>query len=75
MAMTAVEDLEALLQVEERWSENCKEYLAALDYINRREFIRAVCELEGLVIQRLFELSKANLAGTGKPGHFSKTTC
>ncbi|KAG6379623.1 hypothetical protein JVT61DRAFT_10136 [Boletus reticuloceps] len=30
-----------------------------------RTFIRVVDELEGLVVQRLFELSKANLASTG----------
>ncbi|THG98024.1 hypothetical protein EW026_g4083 [Hermanssonia centrifuga] len=64
MAMTAVEDLEALLKVKERWSESSNEYRAVVDYINQREFIRTVCELEGLVVQRLFELSKANLAGT-----------
>ncbi|THH00432.1 hypothetical protein EW026_g2103 [Hermanssonia centrifuga] len=67
MAMTAVEDLEALLHIaiEDRWAENSKEYKEVLVYINRRQFIRTVCELEGLVVQRLFELSKANLAGTG----------
>jgi len=36
-----------------------------LEYSQHREFIRAVEELENLVVQRLFELSKANLASTG----------
>ena len=34
-------------------------------FINNRTFIGAVERLEGLVVQRLFELSKVNLVGTG----------
>jgi hypothetical protein len=41
------------------------EYTLALEYSCERHFVRTVEELEGLVIQRLFALSKANLAGTG----------
>ncbi|KAG1884479.1 hypothetical protein F4604DRAFT_1878778 [Suillus subluteus] len=41
------------------------EYTLALQYLRECHFVRIVEELEGLVIQRLFELSKANLAGTG----------
>ena len=37
-----------------------------LDYSRHRHFIRAVEELENLVVQRLWELSKANLASTGE---------
>ena len=37
-----------------------------LEYSQQRQFIRAVEELENLVVQRLFELSKANLASTGE---------
>ena len=37
-----------------------------LEYSRQRQFIRAVEELENLVVQRLFELSKANLASTGE---------
>jgi hypothetical protein len=41
------------------------EYQRAHQYLKNREFIRAVEALEGLVVQRLFELAKANLSGTG----------
>ncbi|KAG2044043.1 hypothetical protein BDR03DRAFT_930785 [Suillus americanus] len=41
------------------------EYQEALKYLHNRQFICAVQHLEGLVVQRLFELAKANLAGTG----------
>ena len=37
-----------------------------LEYSQHRQFIHVVEELEGLVVQRLFELSKANLASTGE---------
>jgi hypothetical protein len=37
----------------------------AVQYSQERHFIRSVEELEGLVVRRLFEMSKANLAGTG----------
>jgi hypothetical protein len=36
-----------------------------LPYLQNRQFIRIVDKLEGLVVQRLFELSKSHLAGTG----------
>ncbi|KIJ65323.1 hypothetical protein HYDPIDRAFT_175258 [Hydnomerulius pinastri MD-312] len=40
-------------------------YVEALQYVQHCTFICAVDELEGLVMQCMFELSKANLAGTG----------
>jgi len=42
------------------------EYVEMREYSRHRQFIRAVEELENLVVQRLFELSKANLASTGE---------
>jgi hypothetical protein len=51
--------------IEERLSAGDPRYLEALKYISNRTFIGAVERLEGLVVQRLFELSKANLAATG----------
>ncbi|KAF8119569.1 hypothetical protein EV363DRAFT_1196894, partial [Boletus edulis] len=41
------------------------EYIAMQDYATHHIFIHVVEELEGLVVQHLSELSKANLAGTG----------
>jgi hypothetical protein len=35
-------------------------------YIHVRTYQRAVDKLEGLVVQRLFELTKANVSQTGK---------
>jgi hypothetical protein len=36
-----------------------------LEYIGNKKFVRIVEELEGLVVSRLMELDKANLAGSG----------
>ncbi len=65
VAERTVETVERTLEIAERWKEGSDEYEAALEYVHNRRFIRAVDELERLVVQRLFELSKANLAGTG----------
>ena len=63
-----VEDLEDQLGIEptDRWATDRREYVEMLEYSRQRQFIRAVEELENLVVQRLFELSKANLASTGE---------
>ncbi|KAG2086942.1 hypothetical protein BD769DRAFT_1715016 [Suillus cothurnatus] len=65
LAMNVVSDLEQQLSIETRWSVNDAEYKQASAYLTNQRFIRAVDQLEGLVVQRLFELAKANLAGTG----------
>ena len=66
LALGTVEELETLLGITERWTEETQAYRDTLEYISNHEFIRAVSELEGLVVQRLFELAKCNLAGTSK---------
>jgi len=61
-----VEELEASLGIEMRWTPQSAKYQEVLEYARRCQFIRTVEDLEGLVVQRLFELSKANLSSTGK---------
>ncbi|KAG1767502.1 hypothetical protein EDD22DRAFT_978132 [Suillus occidentalis] len=65
LEMNAALDLEHRLGLTERWTPHDPEYQEALEYLNNHRFIRAVQRLEGLVVQRLFELAKANLASTG----------
>ncbi|KAG1753439.1 hypothetical protein EDB19DRAFT_1903100 [Suillus lakei] len=65
LQINVVEDLEICLGVSERWMPDHEEYVKALKYSRRWHFICAVEELESLVVQRLFELSKANLVSTG----------
>ncbi|KAG2042380.1 hypothetical protein BDR03DRAFT_1006782 [Suillus americanus] len=59
-----VEDLETRLDIAERWTPGNSDYRETLEYSRQRKFICAVEDLEGLVVQRLFELSKANLSST-----------
>ena len=70
-----VEELEEQLGIEraDRWTPDQREYVKMLEYSQRRQFIRVVEELENLVVQRLFELSKANLASTGASHILSNT--
>ena len=70
-----VEDLEEQLGIEptRRWTSDQREYVEMREYSRHRQFIRAVEELENLVVQRLFELSKANLASTGAVVSLSNT--
>lgn len=63
--MNAVDDLERRMAITERWQPDDPKYKEALAYLTNRQFIRAIEQLQGLVVQRLFELAKANIAGTG----------
>lgn len=65
VAIRAVSDLEAKLQLLEPWTEGHPEYEATLEYIRERNYHRALDNIQRLVIQRLFEVSRANLSGMG----------
>jgi hypothetical protein len=65
LSLNAVEDLERKMGIAERWTPAHPDFQKAVAYVRNRQFIRAVEALEGLMVQRLFELSKANLSGTG----------
>ncbi|KAI0313492.1 hypothetical protein OF83DRAFT_1065430, partial [Amylostereum chailletii] len=47
-----------------RWTPQTLEYKEIEQYNKRRAYIRALEEVERLIVQRFFELSKANLAAT-----------
>lgn len=49
-----------------RWTPATEEYVATLTYIHEQRYQRALDKLQKLVIQRLFELHKLNLSGTGE---------
>ncbi|KAG2336047.1 hypothetical protein BDR05DRAFT_978864 [Suillus weaverae] len=65
LQLNVVEYFEHRHSITERWLPHDPRYVEAARYSQECQFIRSVEELEGLVVQRLFELSKANLAGTG----------
>ena len=62
--MNHADEIEWQIGIEECWSVEDPCYLDALKYIHNRPFIGVVECLEGLIVQRLFELLKANLAVT-----------
>ena len=61
-----LQSVEGQLDVGMRWTPDSAEYQNAVKYLSIRTYQRAVDKLEGLVVQRLFELTKANVSQTGK---------
>jgi hypothetical protein len=73
--MNAVLDLERRIGIMQCWTPADPEYQEAFKYLHNCQFIHTVQCLEGLVVQRLFELVKANLAGTGTYFLLTLTLC
>ncbi|KIK11657.1 hypothetical protein PISMIDRAFT_19362, partial [Pisolithus microcarpus 441] len=65
LQLNVVANFEHQHNIIDRWTPLHHEYINACEYTKHRVFICAVEELEGLVVQRMFELSKANLAKMG----------
>ncbi|KAG1794598.1 uncharacterized protein HD556DRAFT_1431927 [Suillus plorans] len=61
----AVGELEEKLGIAETWTEAHPDYISTMQYMRSHKFRRVLDNLQCLVVQRLFELSKANMAGTG----------
>lgn len=61
-----VVDMECRLSITQRWIPGDAMYGETSKYIVERAYHRAVDKLHKLVIQRLFELHKLNISGTGK---------
>lgn len=72
LQMEKVEDLEMQLNIHTHWTPELEEYKEMIEYIYLRRWRLALDRLERLIIQRLFELSKAHLQNTGK-AHLSPT--
>ena len=64
-ATHSVDAIEKGLCIATRWERDDAEYVKMLKYIDNRKFVRTVEELQGLVVSRLMELDKMNLAGSG----------
>jgi hypothetical protein len=63
----SVNDFERLLDITGTmwWQREGAKYVKILEYVNNKKFVRIVKELQGLVVSRLMELDKMNLAGSG----------
>lgn len=52
--------------ITERWTPNMQEYKDAKILMSQRTYCRAIDELERLVVQRLFEMTKLGMSGVGE---------
>ena len=64
-AAQLVDTFEQQLCIEMQWQQDNAEYVKMLDYVSNRKFVCIIKELQGLVVSRLMELDKMNLAGSG----------
>ncbi|KAJ7795923.1 hypothetical protein B0H14DRAFT_3093466 [Mycena olivaceomarginata] len=63
--LDAVQDLEQRLGITTRWVAESEEWKHAAKLVSSRVYQRALDQLQGLIVARLFELSKMNMSGTG----------
>ena len=63
--LLVVQDLERTLRVVERWTCEQPEWHAAVVMVGKRRYQRCLDSLEGLIVSRMFELTKMNLSQTG----------
>ena len=61
--VTSIEDQ---LGLQDPWTPDSPEYKTVVANMVQRDYQRALDELEQLVVQRLFELTKLNMSGTGE---------
>ncbi|KAF7313218.1 hypothetical protein MKEN_01008400 [Mycena kentingensis (nom. inval.)] len=64
-AMAIVQDLEQRNGIAVRWTPGMEEWRAAETLVKERRYRRALDSVQALVISRLLELAKVNMAGTG----------
>jgi len=63
--LAAVQVLENKLNIALRWEQGSFEWQAAGDKVSIRTYQRCIDVLEGLVVARMFELTKMNRSQTG----------
>jgi hypothetical protein len=64
--LTAVQVLEDKLNIAQRWTSDSSEWQQAAEMVSMRHYQRSIDTLEGLVVARMFELTKMNMSQTGK---------
>lgn len=58
-----------------RWTKECDDYKTALTLLTERRYCKALDNLERLIVQRLFELTKLGMSGLGTPAYFISFHC
>ncbi|KAJ7190918.1 hypothetical protein GGX14DRAFT_381613 [Mycena pura] len=64
-AQMLVNDMEVRMSIAVRWVPDSDEWKDAAIMVRRRRYQRALDHLQGLIIARMFELTKMNMSGTG----------
>ncbi|KAJ7707057.1 hypothetical protein B0H14DRAFT_3643874 [Mycena olivaceomarginata] len=62
-SLGAVQDLELKLGITVRWEPGSEAWVKAAKMVSSRRYQRALDQLQGLVVARMFELSKVNMSG------------
>jgi hypothetical protein len=63
--MLLVHQLERQLNVTSRWTHDDKEWKDTEILVGKRRYQRSLDNLEGLIVARMFELTKMNMSQTG----------
>ena len=53
------------MSIQHRWEPGCSEWKEAAEKVVMRRYQRCIYILEGLVVARMFELTKMNMSQTG----------
>ena len=67
--LAAVQVLECKLNITQRWTPDSVEWKQAAEKVSMRRYQCCIDALEGLVVARMFELTKMNMSQTGKSPH------
>lgn len=69
-ALAVVQQLEKKLEIVKRWEPQDEEWEKASIMVGIRRYQQRLDSLEGLVVARMFELTKMNMSQTGVPSPF-----
>jgi hypothetical protein len=64
--LVTVQDLEKKMGILEQWKPRSVKWMMAADLVSKRTYQRCLDNLEGLIVARMFELTKMNQSQTGK---------
>jgi ABC-type protease/lipase transport system fused ATPase/permease subunit len=63
--LQSVQAMEKSMDISSRWTPESAEWVAAAEKARMRRYQRCIDTLEGLVVSRMFELTKMNMSKTG----------
>ena len=64
--LKVVQDLEKKLNISVRWEPESDDWVRTGKLVTMRKYQRALDRLEGLIVARMFELTKMNMSQTGE---------